>query len=132
MSLKPLLAGEIGEREKPIGFRYGNGGAMIDNDFKLLAPRIGSGKFDLFHLEDDPAESSDVSAKHPEVAKRLQERFMKWHESVEASIAGKDYPEGKVDQPQPPRQFWTEVEAYQPYFKEWKKRPEYESRLKKK
>jgi hypothetical protein len=32
---------------------------------------------------------------------------------------------------QPPRIFWTEVDAYKPYFKDWKKRPEYESRLKK-
>jgi hypothetical protein len=35
-----------------------------------------------------------------------------------------------VNSQQPPRIFWTEVEAYRPFFKEWKKRPEYESRLK--
>jgi hypothetical protein len=42
------------------------------------------------------------------------------------------YPEGKIDKPQPPRVFRTEVEAYEPYFEEWKKRPEYRSRLKNK
>jgi hypothetical protein len=26
--------------------------------------------------------------------------------------------------------FWTELEAYQPYFKAWRKRPEYKGRLK--
>ena len=50
--------------------------------------------------------------------------------SIEASVQGKDYPEGKVG-PQPPRIFWTEVKAYRPYFKEWKNRPEYKARLKK-
>jgi len=50
--------------------------------------------------------------------------------SIEASVAGKDYPSGKLN-PQPPRIFWTEVEAYRPHFKDWKKRPEYMSRLKK-
>ena len=55
-----------------------------------------------------------------------------WDKSVSASDAGKDYPAGKVDAPQPPRIFWTEVDAYRPYFKEWRKRPEYSGRLKKK
>jgi hypothetical protein len=50
--------------------------------------------------------------------------------SIDQSVQGKDYPEGKV-LPQPPRIFWTEVPEYQKYFKAWKSRPEYESRLRK-
>ena len=44
---------------------------------------------------------------------------------------GKDYAGGRVD-PQPPRIFWTEITEYKKYFSEWKKRPEYNSRLKNK
>ncbi|NNM30375.1 MAG: sulfatase-like hydrolase/transferase [Akkermansiaceae bacterium] len=131
-SLKPLFAGEIGKRVKPIGFRYSGRGAMVDNDFKLMTGPIEKGRFVLYDLANDPAESADASREHPEVAARLRKAFMVWNETVKMSVDGKDYPEGKVDTPQPPRQFWTEVEGYRPYFAEWKKRPEYASRLKKK
>ena len=59
----------------------------------------------------------------------VREALVRWNEGVDRSVAGGDYPEGKV-LPQPPRIFWTEVEAYRPFFTEWKKRPEYQGRLK--
>ena len=103
---------------------------MVDNEFKLYTRSIERGTFELYHLVDDPKESRDASAKFPDVAKRLQATYLAWNKTVEASVAGHDYPEGKVNSQQPPRIFWTEVEAYRPFFKEWKKRPEDESRLK--
>lgn len=132
ISLKPLFEKELGKRREPIGFHHSGRGALIDNEFKLYLDKIGDGKPVLYHLVDDPAETTDVSGKFPEVAQRLAERFSVWNRSVEASIAGKDYPEGRVNQPQPPRQFWTEVEAYRPHFAEWRKRPEYEAFLRRK
>ncbi len=132
MSLKRLLDEELGNREKPIGFRYGGKGAMVDNDFKIYTSGLAKGKFELYNLKEDPAESADVSARFPGVAKRLRASFTAWNEAVERSVAGRNYSEGAVKSPQPPRIFWTEVEAYRPYFQEWRKRPEYAGRLKKK
>jgi len=93
---------------------------------KKKRPRI-----ELYNLVKDKDESDNLMQKQTVVAKRMSALLGKAKASVAASVAGKDYPEGKVKQPQPPRIFWTEVEAYKPYFKDWKNRPEYQSRLKK-
>ena len=52
-----------------------------------------------------------------------------WTNSANASLAGKDFPTGKLAPGEPQPRFWTEVEAYRPYFEAWSKRPEYQSRL---
>lgn len=132
IGLQKLFAGELGKRMEPIGFRNSGRGAMVDNEFKLYTKNIKQGSFQLYHLGNDPAERKDVSDEFPEVAKRLKDAYLAWNKTVEASVAGKDYASGRVDSPQPPRIFWTELEAYRPYFKAWKKRPEYRSRLNKK
>lgn len=129
-SLRPLFERELGPRRKPIGFRSAVRGALVDNEFKLYSKNVSKGDFELYHLGDDPAEKEDVRAKHPEVAQRLRKAFQKWNATVDASVAGKDYPSGKVDSRQPPRIFWTDLEAYRPYFREWRNRPEYQGRLK--
>lgn len=131
-SLRLLFEKEPGPRRKPIGFRSGTRGALVDNEFKLYSRNVSKGGFELYHLGDDPAEKEDVSARHPEVAQRLRKLFQKWNATVDASVAGKDYPSGKVGSPQPPRMFWTELDAYRPYFKAWRERPEYKGRLKRK
>ena len=51
-------------------------------------------------------------------------------ESIAASAAGADYPEGRVLQPAR-SEFWTAMDAYQPHFERFFKRPEYESWAKK-
>ena len=131
-SLRLLFEKEPGPRRKPIGFRSGTRGALVDNEFKLYSRNVSKGDFELYDLGEDPAEKEDVSIRHPEVAQRLRKLFQKWNATVDASVAGKDYPSGKVGSPQPPRMFWTELDAYRPYFKAWRKRPEYSGRLKRK
>ena len=131
-SLRALFGKELGPRRKPIGFRSGVRGAWVDNEFKLYSKNVTRGDFNLYHLGDDPSEKVDVSAGHPKVARRLRKAFHAWDATVDASGEGKDYPSGKVDSPQPPRMFWTELEAYRPYFKAWRERPEYKGRLQRK
>ncbi|MCG8652535.1 MAG: sulfatase-like hydrolase/transferase [Pirellulales bacterium] len=130
VSLKPLFQQELPRREKPIPFRHIGKAALIDNDFKLLTAKIGTGKFQLYNLADDPGETTDLSRQHPEIAKQLRARLTKWSRSVDASFAGKDYPEGRVDPNEPKPRFWTEVEQYKPFFSQWQERWEYQSRLK--
>ncbi|MCS5538433.1 MAG: sulfatase-like hydrolase/transferase [Roseibacillus sp.] len=129
-SLRSLFGKERGRRGKPLGFRNSGRGALIDNEFKLYIRNVGEGGFQLYHLGKDPAEKRDVTARYPGVAKRLRKVFEEWNASVQASVDGKDYPSGTVDAPQPPRMFWTDLDAYRPYFREWRSRPEYQGRLK--
>ena len=128
-SLCSLFKGEVTARRNPIGFRSAARGALVDNEFKLYMKNVEKGGFELYHLGKDPGEKENVSARFPKVAERLRKIFREWDETIEASVAGKDYPSGRVDSPQPPRIFWTELEAYQPYFEAWRERPEYRRRL---
>ena len=130
-SLVPLLEKEIGPRKKPLIFRSRARIAVIDNDWKLLSMLKGKRRqLELYNLAKDVAESKNLFADQPETAQKLRQLILNARESIDASVEGRDYPGGKLN-PQPPRIFWTEVEAYRPYFKAWKDRPEYQSRLKK-
>jgi arylsulfatase A-like enzyme len=135
LSLAPLMAGEIGPRKKPIPFHSRSRSALIDNDYKILSfSKNPKGKkparVELYNLAEDAAESNNLINQEPEIAKKMKSRMRRSVKSIEASVKGSDYPEGKVNSPQPPRIFWTEVDAYKPYFDQWRKRPEYKSRLK--
>ena len=129
MSLKPLFSGETGPRTKPIPFKYSKRAALIDNDFKLLTQDVGKGSYELYNLAADPKETKNLYAAEPETAQRMKKALDAWLDSVKASVAGKDYPEGKLAEPDPAPVFWTAMDAYRPYFEEWKKRPEYRGRL---
>jgi hypothetical protein len=84
----------------------------------------------LFDLIKDPKESKNIFYEKTEVASDMMQKYIAFNDSVQASIRGEDYPEGRVNPNQPPRVFWWEMEAYEPYFKDWVKRPEYGKRLK--
>lgn len=131
MSLKPLLSAEIARREKPIPFRHQGRAALIDNDWKLVAP-AGSegGKYELYNLNTDRRETTSLFASKPEIARSMVAALKEFDRSVKVSLRGGDYPEGKVNPGEPPSRFWTTVPEYAPYFPDWKKRPEYRSRLK--
>ena len=136
-SLKPLFEKEIGKRESPIGFSFLGRSALVDNDYKIVRSggKKGKGKrgldTQLYNLTSDPSESKDLSAAKPALAKAMGKRLDQWLGSVQASVRGADYPEGEVNPGHPKPTFWTEIEAYRPYFGDWKDRPEYRSRLKK-
>ena len=129
-SLKGLFSAELEKREKPLVFRHQGRPVLIDNDLKLIKPKP-SADYELYDLANDPNETKDLIADKPEVAKTMRVALDAFEASVDASIEGKDYPGGKLDPNQPPRWFWRESPAYEPYFKEWAKRPEYGGWIKK-
>lgn len=126
-SLRPLLTRDIGERRKPIPFRFGTKAALVDNHHKLLTEDIGKGDFKLYNIETDPQESRDISTEEPEIAARMQKQLLEWNESVDASLSGKDYPKSELPLPPPERQSWFDTERYKPYLKGWKERWEFRS-----
>ncbi len=129
-SLVKLFSKEIGPRKKPLPFRSRGRLAVVDNNYKMIAQPDGNKRqYELYNLKNDEAEQTNLVEKEFKIAKRLRRKVNALNTSVEASVEGHDYPERKVTE-QPPRIFWWESEAYRPYFSEWIKRPEYESRLK--
>ena len=52
-----------------------------------------------------------------------------WSRSVDASAAGQGYAEGLIDVSESELRNWITLEKYEPCFEEWKKHPEYDSRL---
>ncbi len=130
MSILPIIQGDPSEvRPKPLGFHANDRVAIIDNDYKLVVEDIKSGIPQLFDLVRDPKESKDIFYEKMEIATELLQKYHAFNDSVQASIRGEDYPEGRVNPDQPPRIFWWEMEEYEPYFDDWMKRPEYAPRL---
>ncbi|MCA9074042.1 MAG: sulfatase-like hydrolase/transferase [Planctomycetaceae bacterium] len=129
ISLRPLFTKELTRREKPIPFRHTNRAALIDNEFKLVTLNVNKGEYELYHLSNDPHETTDVSDEYPDVAAGLRSTIEAWNDSVEDSVARRDYPEGQVQPPDPEPQSWNDMPAYQPYLDVWKERPEFKSWL---
>ena len=129
LSLQPLFTKETGVRTKPLPFQSRDRVVVIDNDYKLLSlPGKKGPRYELYNLAKDHAEETNLYDSEPKTAARLRRQLESTRTSIAGSVAGKDYPEGKVD-PQPPRIFWNTVDAYKPYFPEWLKRPEYSNWL---
>ncbi|MCA9132592.1 MAG: sulfatase-like hydrolase/transferase, partial [Planctomycetales bacterium] len=130
MSLVPLFARELKQRPTPLGFRHRGRAAWIDNDYKLLTQDVSGGEYELYNLAEDQRESSDLAAGQPEVLHRLRDAFEQWNRSVERSVAGEDYPEGRVTDAITERRNWPDLDIYRPWFEEWKERPEFKPYLK--
>jgi arylsulfatase A-like enzyme len=119
-SIKPLFAAELGQREQALGFRFGQKIAFIKGRYKLVSDQRKQDKrFELYDLEADPNESQDLRQAQPERFAELKELWQRWDESVESSLQGKDYPEGKVSPPDPTPTPWTTAEPYQKYLPQW-------------
>ena len=126
ISIKALFERDILEREASIPFRFRDQGALIDNRYKLVATSIEELTFELYDLEQDPEESADISMIQADIFNEMKSAFLEWNASVNASILGKDYPEGKVSEDHPEDHFWMDDPRYEPYLDEWVKIPEYE------
>ena len=129
ISLRALFTEARTRRDKPIPFSCFGNTALIDNNYKLLHIGRRQKQYELYDLSVDPKEEKNLFSERTEVAQRLKTAMDRWNESLAASVAGKDYPEGTVNPGEPEPRFWMDVEAHRPYFDEWKKRPEYAPRF---
>lgn len=129
VSLKPLFAGETGPRQSPLGFRYHAKRAFVTERYKLVVDDLEAGKYELYDVVADPGESHDLATEQPQKLAELKQQFLAWDASMDASFAGKDYPEGRVSPPDPESVNWYDVPGYQPYLSQWKERWEYKSTL---
>jgi arylsulfatase A-like enzyme len=128
ISLMPIFHNEIGKRIKKIPFRYKDQGVLLDNNYKLIATSVKENEFVLFNLENDPIEAQNIAQEKPILFDQMKTEFKKWNQTVESSMLGKDYPEGKVLK-NPKSHFWMKDDRYKPFLEEWSKRPEYRDRI---
>jgi arylsulfatase A-like enzyme len=115
-SILALFNGDIPNRKHPIPFVFLKNAALIDGNYKLLSQsKTKDSSWRLYDLSNDPGETKDVSEKFPKRFEKMKAEAKALLRSVEASALGKDYPEGKVLQPQRSA-FWRDMEEYKPHF----------------
>ena len=125
ISIRPLFTNELAERPKAMGFRHTRRAALIGNRYKIVALNINQPKFEVYDLQTDPREEKDIAASQPELTARLSKELLAWNESVQASVAGRDYPEGRLVPRDQTTRPWPTSPEYKPYLEQLQKRPEY-------
>lgn len=67
--------------------------AIIDGRFKLVIheQKTAGPKHELFDLDADPAEKTNLMEQQPALANKLQTRLQDWQKSVVRSLTGMDY-----------------------------------------
>lgn len=100
----PLLRGKVSNRGKPLFFDYPYRDlsnvswvptkqrqyAVIDGTWKLIS--VDDGKsYQLYDLEHDIGERSDVSARHGDRVVRMKAALKEWQQSCRESKSGADY-----------------------------------------
>lgn len=115
-SLTALFRGQPQNRNRAIPFVFHKQAALIDGRYKLLSNATGKDRWSLYDLDRDPGETNDLAEAMPEQFQKMKAQAKAVLKSVEASAAGKDYPEGKVIQP-PRRAFWRDMDEYRPHLK---------------
>lgn len=103
-SLLPALT-EGSARRKPMVFAYQKQGAVIEQQYKLY---YSKGKYELYDIESDPSEESDISGKYPEVVNRLTKILDNEIEHYKNSFDGKEYGTNSVTRLQ---QKWHDIKA---------------------
>jgi arylsulfatase A-like enzyme len=99
-----VIAGESNERNSPFGFESQHQLAWTDDRYKLIyAPTQDFGKlrnarqgqnpetsfvFELYDIVDDPAESTDIAERYPEIVAKMSDQLSRWRKSVAFSIEG--------------------------------------------
>ncbi len=102
ISLLPIINGTVTERPDPIRFQFMSQAAMSDSRYKLVhntgdkRPRSDNGdvpfaKWELYDLQEDPGETTNVIDQYPEIAARLRSQLEEWQASCRTSDAGGDY-----------------------------------------
>ncbi len=113
ISLVPVIDGEQEKRNGYLPFRHNERGVLTGDRYKIISQE---GEYELYDLLEDQNETTNLIDAKPEVAKELIAKYEAFDASLEASVAGKDYPEGTVDPNQPERRMWVEDAAYMPFF----------------
>ena len=64
--------------------------AIVQGNYKLIRPRH-SETFELYDLENDPAETTDLAAEMPDKVRELSATLDEWWASAMNMLKGADY-----------------------------------------
>ena len=89
-NLVPLLANRQSEVIHPqLFWRTGDRMALRSGPWKVLrnpTRRSDQGRWEMYHLEDDPAESTNLATSEPERLKQLVDQWRKWNAEMKDPI----------------------------------------------
>jgi arylsulfatase A-like enzyme len=91
ISLVPLLKGEADSFDRNICSSTRGWLAIQNEKYKLVRPKGKTSSFELYDMEDDPHETKNISAAHPDVTRELRATLEAWIAECEASERGEDY-----------------------------------------
>lgn len=86
IDLGPLLFSGESLPERPLFWRTRSHGAMREGPWKMVATRNGR-KAELFHLGNDPGETTDLSGRHPDRLHLLQAAWEVWNRDMNQTAA---------------------------------------------
>jgi arylsulfatase A-like enzyme len=67
---------------------FGGWAAWVEGQWKLH--KMNNGQYELYDLQEDPAETTDLASRMPEKVEELAGRLLDWQRSAEKSLAGAD------------------------------------------
>jgi len=70
---------------------YGGARVWLDNRYKLVIPGKPDDTPELYDLQTDPAEETNIAKKKPELSTRMARELRTWQSSVLNSLREKDY-----------------------------------------
>lgn len=104
ISLVPLLKGNAASwTERTLFTRWRNRGAVRTDKWRAVNARRPKGDFggwSLFDMQNDPGETADIAAKHPEIITKMKKQYQDWLVDVESD--GFDPIPSEIGHPQSP------------------------------
>ena len=101
-------------------------GVLVTDRWKIITHNLrGVSDWELYDIQADPAESTDLAPHHRGIVAELAEYYYEWFSSVRKSANGLDYPEKEVINHPIGAMFWTTDPIYASYVDAWSTRPEY-------
>ncbi len=87
-SFLPLLKGKEFVREKPMIFAFRSMGALMQGSLKLYFQK---GVYELYDIDKDPSEKSNIIDQMPEVAEKMKMQLREAMDNYKASFEGDEY-----------------------------------------
>jgi arylsulfatase len=77
MSMFPVFKSETVQRNKPLFWKWAKGSAMLKDNWKIV--NHGQDKpWDLYDVEMDPSETTNLADKYPEKVEEMDGMFREW------------------------------------------------------